>query len=269
MANIYCNITEGNAASLPSLSATNACTVKQEAQALPAAGNRLDPRASFAILLLLNVTAFAPTNLWVEAAAVVATAAVVCWCGRFRAAAKWCVAYAVLLALTVAAAAFPHPVLASFATMLVLVRRVFCIGMFGSNLIATTRVGELACALQRAHVPRGVVVAVSVGLRFFPTIAVEFKSVVEAMRVRGVALSPKTLLCHPMQVMEDLFVPVMSRFAIVVDELGNAAVARGIDSNRPRTSYYDLSLGVPEVLATAAFALVAAAVFLIKAGVLS
>ena len=111
-------------------------------------------------------------------------------------------------------------------------------------MIATTRVGEMASALQRAHVPRGGVVALCVALRFFPTMGKEFSSVAEAMKVRGgTALSPATVLGIPALTAENLMVPVMSRLAIVADELSNAAIVRGIDSAAARTSYYELRFG--------------------------
>lgn len=230
---------------------------------------RLDPRASFLILLLLNATAFAPTTLWIEGAAIVFTAALMCWCGRASAALRWTAAYAALMALTWLFVAFPNPVTSSFGTMVVMFRRVFVVGMFASNMIATTRVGEVASALQRAHVPRGAVVAVAVGLRFFPTMGAEFKSVAEAMRVRGIALSPASVLRHPAKVMENLLVPVMSRLSIVADELANAAVVRGIDSDAVRTSYYELRLGAPEAVFLLAYVATAGAVALVRAGVIA
>ena len=162
----------------------------------------------------------------------------------------------------------PNGVAASFATMVVMIRCVFCVGMFASTMIATTRVGELACALQRAHVPRHGVIALCVALRFFPTIAGEFRAVVEALRVRGMALTPKSVVTRPVQMMENLLVPVMSRLSIVADELSNAAVVRGMDSSRPRTSYYDLRLRVADVVFLTLFAAAAAVLLLSKIGVL-
>ncbi|MZK37246.1 energy-coupling factor transporter transmembrane protein EcfT, partial [Eggerthella sp. BIOML-A5] len=178
-------------------------------------------------------------------------------------------AYAAVFGASMAVAAFPNEVTASFAAMIVVFRRVFCVGMFASNMIATTRVGEMASALQRAHVPRGGVVALCVALRFFPTMGKEFSSVAEAMKVRGMALSPATVLRHPALTAENLMVPVMSRLAIVADELSNAAIVRGIDSAAARTSYYELRFGPADALFAALFGAVVACVALIKLGVIA
>ncbi|MVN48695.1 energy-coupling factor transporter transmembrane protein EcfT, partial [Eggerthella lenta] len=185
------------------------------------------------------------------------------------AALRWLAAYAAVFGASMAVAAFPNEVTASFAAMIVVFRRVFCVGMFASNMIATTRVGEMASALQRAHVPRGGVVALCVALRFFPTMGKEFSSVAEAMKVRGMALSPATVLRHPALTAENLMVPVMSRLAIVADELSNAAIVRGIDSAAARTSYYELRFGPADALFAALFGAVVACVALIKLGVIA
>lgn len=243
------------------------------AQAASAEGalsaRRLDPRVSIAILVLINATAFAPRLVAGQIAMVALCAAVAIWCGRGASAAKWCAAYAVVMGAGYAFLLIPNAVAASFATMVVMFRCVFCIGMFASTMIATTRTGELACALQRAHLPRHGIIAVCTALRFFPTMAGEFRAVADALRVRGMAITPKSIVTRPVRVMENLLVPVMSRLSIVADELSNAALVRGMDSTRTRTSYYDLRLRAADIVFLALFAATAAALLLSKFGVIA
>ena len=122
---------------------------------------------------------------------------------------------------------------------------------------------------ERITMLQTVVVALCVALRFFPTMGKEFSSVAEAMKVRGMALSPATVLRHPALTAENLMVPVMSRLAIVADELSNAAIVRGIDSAAARTSYYELRFGPADALFAALFGAVVACVALIKLGVIA
>lgn len=63
------------------------------------------------------------------------------------------------------------------------------------------------------------------------------------MRTRGVALTPYSVLRHPVQTVERVFVPVMGRLGIVADELGNAVVVRGADAECRRTSYFNRAIG--------------------------
>lgn len=230
------------------------------------AKRRIDPRVSIAILILINAMAFAPRLIVGQVAMVALCAAACIWCGRAGSAAKWCAAYAAVTAAGYLFLLFPNAATASFAAMLVMVRCVFCVGMFATNMVATTRVGELACALQKMRFSRHAIVALCVALRFFPTMAGEFRAVVEALRVRGMALTPASVLLHPVRTMERLFVPVMSRLSIVADELSNAAIVRGMDSRKPRTSYYDLRLGVVDLAFLAAFSALAAVLLLSRIG---
>lgn len=96
----------------------------------------------------------------------------------------------------------------------------------------------------------------------------EFRAVIEALRVRGMAITLKSIVTQPVRVMENLLVPVMSRLSIVADELSNAAVVRGMDSSRPRTSYYDLRLRAADVVFLVLSAATAAALLLSKFGVI-
>ncbi len=233
------------------------------------AARRLDPRVSIVILILINAAAFAPRLVIGQIAMVALSASVAVWCGRGATALRWCMAYAAVMVAGYAFLLIPNGIAASFATMVVTVRCVFCVGMFASTMIATTRVGELACALQRAHLPRHGIIALCIALRFFPTMAGEFRAVAEAMRVRGMAITPKSVVLQPVRVMENLLVPVMSRLSIVADELSNAAIVRGMDSSRPRTSYYDLSLRAADVTFLVLFAAVAAVLILSRAGVIA
>ena len=86
--------------------------------------------------------------------------------------------------------------------------------------------------------------------------------------MRGMAITLKSIVTQPVRVMENLLVPVMSRLSIVADELSNAAVVRGMDSSRPRTSYYDLRLRAADVVFLVLFAATAAALLLSKFGVI-
>ena len=231
-----------------------------DAQADPASPprRRIDPRVSLAVLLLLNATAFAPKLVGVQVLMVALLAGACVWCGRAGAAVRWCVAYAAIMAVAGLLMLTPQTVSASFATMAVLVRCVFCIGMFASNMVATTRVGEMACALQWLHVPKHGVIAICVALRFFPTLSQEFASVRDALRVRGMPLTAASVVRHPVRTLERVLVPVMSRLAIVADELSNAAMARGMDSACRRTSYYRLRMNAMDWFLLAAFAALAA-----------
>ncbi|WP_417058249.1 energy-coupling factor transporter transmembrane component T [Ellagibacter isourolithinifaciens] len=158
--------------------------------------------------------------------------------------------------------------LSPFAASLLMYRHVLPAFMFAFNMIATTRLGELACALQAIRVPANVSVAVCVAFRFLPTMGREFSAVADAMKTRGIALTPKSVVCHPAKTAEHFLVPVIARLGQIADELGNAVVVRGVGASAHRTSYYHLRVRAIDVVCLiAAMALLAFAVCL-RAGVL-
>ena len=208
-----------------------------------AAPRHLDPRVSLAVLVMINVQMALSQSLFAEMGVLALTVAVMAYCRRFSAIVRWLAFYA-LFAVT--------------AQLFV----------FAFNMIATTRLGELACALQAIRVPANVSVAVCVAFRFLPTMGREFSAVADAMKTRGIALTPKSVVCHPAKTAEHFLVPVIARLGQVADELGNAVVVRGVGASARRTSYYRLRICAVDVACLiAAMALLAFAVCL-RAGVL-
>lgn len=92
------------------------------------------------------------------------------------------------------------------------------------------------------------IVSITVILRFFPTIAEEFRSIKSAMLVRGIPLNVKNSIIHPAATTEFVLVPLISRLSIVSDELSAAALTRGIEAPQDRTSYYELKIGVLDLI---------------------
>lgn len=221
---------------------------------------RVDPRVALAVLVLLNVAVFASGAKAIELAAVAGDAALMLWCRRGRLACAWLGAYAAL-SLIALACILGGPFFMPVGSCLVMLARLFPTAMFAAALISTTYLGELACALQSFGLSGRMTVAVCVGMRFFPTIAREARAVREAMLTRGLRLTPAAILRHPAGLLENFMVPYLHRVSIVADELGDAVMARGVETTRRRGSYHELRIGALDVVVlVAAVTLVAAAV---------
>lgn len=222
---------------------------------------RIDPRVSIIVLTAINMQMVIGQGMLAELAALALAVAAMAYCRRFSSIVRWVALYAVFAAVAWALAMTRDIAFSPVAASISMYRRILPAFMFGSNMIATTRLGELGCALQALRVPGNASVALCVAFRFLPTMGGEFRAVHEAMKVRGMALSPKTLACHPVRTAERYLVPVVARVGMVADELGNAVVVRGMGSSARRTSYYQLGMGAPD----AAF-LASSAVTVILAG---
>lgn len=211
-----------------------------------AARRSLDPRSQIAILIATNLLATTPTLASLDIVGVLSAAAVLIYCERASSAAAWLIGYAAIWVAASLCSASADPFFASVGAMLLMMRKMYVIAMLATNLVVTVRVGELACALQRMHVPRLVIIALSVALRFFPTLAAEAGAVMDAMKLRGIRLSPSNVAKHPVKMIEYFAVPLILRVSVVTDEISRAATVRGIDSLHARTSLYDQSAHIAD-----------------------
>ncbi|MBE6473198.1 MAG: energy-coupling factor transporter transmembrane protein EcfT [Coriobacteriaceae bacterium] len=203
----------------------------------------VDPRIQMVILVMTNLLATTPTPLAIDVVGVLSAAAVVAYGGRFGSAFKWLVGYAIVCLAQTLCISSGDPLFGSVGGMLTLMRKLYVVAMLAANMVATIRVGELACALQRLKAPRLITIALSMVLRFFPTLAAEAKAVADSMKLRGVRLSVGNVVRHPLKMIEYFAVPLILRVSVVTDEISRAATVRGIDSSHARTSLYSLRIG--------------------------
>ena len=90
--------------------------------------------------------------------------------------------------------------------------------------------GKLIAVFQKCALPQNIILILLVIIRFIPTISGEFKTIREAMKVRGFTGSVKRVLFHPLQTMEYAVVPLIFRSIKVGDELAAASFVRGIEN---------------------------------------
>ena len=146
-------------------------------------------------------------SLFAEMGVLALTVVVMAYCRRFFAIVRWLAFYALFAVTAQLFVASGNTLLSPFAASLLMYRHVLPAFMFAFNMIATTRLGELACALQAMHVPVNVSVAVCVAFRFLPTMGREFSAVADAMKTRGIALTPRSVVRHPAKTAEHFLVP--------------------------------------------------------------
>jgi energy-coupling factor transport system permease protein len=213
----------------------------------------LDPRTKIFTLVFINISAFTLSSVyleWINLALIILFSLLF---GLYKNCVKYTAAYTAAMLFIRAATVYENPALAALSVIALLVRRFLPMLMFGSFLIGTTRVSELITALQKMRLPKPVVITFAVALRFIPTAREEFFHIGEAMRLRGKGLTIRNMLTRPIVTIENTLAPMMLRSAAVAEELSAAAVTRGIDSPRRRTSLYLLRFGVLDVLCVLSF----------------
>lgn len=165
---------------------------------------------------------------------------------QFKTAGKYLVLYAVCFALERAALNLLGglPSFLLLAVCSIMTR--FAPGiMMGAFLISSTSVSEFIAAMERMHVTEKIVIPMSVIFRFFPTIAEEYRSINDAMRMRGIRFGGK----NPFLMIEYRLVPLMVSVVKIGDELSAAALTRGLGAPNKRTNICKIGFHVQDIIA--------------------
>lgn len=118
-------------------------------------------------------------------------------------------------------------------------------------LFQTTKISEFMSAFEKIHMPYVVVIPFTVMFRFFPTVQEEWNGIRNAMSFRGIGLGARGLLLHPIRSIEHILVPLLFSCVAIMDELVAASLARGLDSDKKRTCYFELKMRAYDYLVVA------------------
>ena len=122
----------------------------------------------------------------------------------------------------------------------------------GAYAFATTPVSEFVCAMRRMRVPEAVVVPCMVVIRFFPTIAHDYRRIRDAMALRGIAAGRFALLRHPLRSLEYVLVPLLMNATVVSRDLSVAALTKGLALPGAHTSMTTIRMRAVDWLTMAA-----------------
>ena len=133
---------------------------------------------------------------------------------------------------------------------LVLSQSIPCV-ILASTLISKYNSAQLLSALETLHIPRIMVVAVTITLKYIPTFTREFKLLRESMRLRGIDFTMR----KPIRSFQYFVVPQLFRCASLADEVTAAGMVKGIDVPIKRTSYFEQKVRWSDYLILAIFIL--------------
>ena len=215
----------------------------------------LDPRTKLLLILLCVLCAmFAPSLVW-QFALVALIGLLAALSGKWRYALRGMAAYALICAFTVwCMGVLTGTWRTMFVAFLGLVHKVYACGMLAGLVIATTKVGEFLSAMARLRCPKKLTIPLAVMLRYLPTIREDGRFIRDAMRLRDVSPTLWGFLKAPAMTVNCIYVPLLTAASKAADELSVAAVTRGIENPKPRTSLADIRMRAADYLTAALFA---------------
>mgnify|MGYP000990500914 CR=1 FL=1 len=110
--------------------------------------------------------------------------------------------------------------------------------------IRTTGIDEFMAAMNRMHMPQGMAISIAVMMRFFPTIVEEYKSIRDAMRMRGVQLGGG----KPGKIIEYRMIPLLFSCLSIGEDLSAAAITRGLGAPVRRTNVSQIGFHVRDLV---------------------
>jgi len=126
--------------------------------------------------------------------------------------------------------------------LIVLVQSVPCL-ILASVLISKYTSAQLLAALETMHIPRIIVVAVTITLKYLPTFKREFSYIKDSMRLRGIDFT----LLHPIRSFKFFVVPQLFRCSTLAEEVTAAGMVKGIDAPIRRTSFYEDKIRLTDI----------------------
>ena len=221
-------------------------------------GIKLDPRTKILTMLMINVAAFTMSEWYVLAPTAAVPISLLALSGRHKSAAIWALTYALALVGDVVLVDTMPGVWNIIIVMLTgVVCRMLPALLLGYFLLSTTTVSEFVAAMERMHMPKQIIIPLSVMFRFFPTIGEESAAINDAMRMRNISLG-KTR-GGSAALLEYRLVPLFISCVKIGEELSSSALTRGMGSPTKRTNICRIGFHAVD----AAYIAVSAAVFLL------
>lgn len=216
----------------------------------------LDPRTKLYLLIVGNVALFLAPSLLYEVVLVACIVILGVFAGAKRFTVKMAIVYAGMVVLhRIGTCYLVGTLQVVIVTFTVFIRKIFPCAMLGGILVSTTRVNEFMAAMNRIHMPKAMIIPMTVMIRYFPMVHEDYCYINDAMCMRDVGPTFTSLLTHPIRTVECIYVPMMMSALKVADELSAAAVTRGLENPKPRTCIAEIHFQITDVLCGVLFTL--------------
>lgn len=203
----------------------------------------LDPRTHLASFLAVGVSAMLVTGLLETTLLQAIAAAYLAANGRPKIAAKACASFAAVCGLSFLPLSGLYGVL--FVSVLHMVPP-FTVGC----ALFTLSPSAIMCALDRWHVPQGVLVGICMMFRFVSILSFEGRSIVRGIRMRGIFPRAIDAARRPVLAYECVYTPLVMRSLRLSSELAASAELRGIEIGEGRTSVYHVGFSARDAACT-------------------
>ena len=203
---------------------------------------RLDPRTKLLILILINISAFTVNGWHVMVLTALIPVSLFVLSKRYFLS----LGFSLLFCAALLSYVFFVDTSVVFLNLIAgIVSGVVCrMGpgfMLGYFLLSSTTVSEFIAAMERMHLPKNIIIPLSVMFRFFPTVREEASSIHDAMKMRGIGFGKSK--GNLLSLMEYRLVPLFISCVKIGEELSCSALTRGLGGPVRRTNVCKIGFG--------------------------
>lgn len=210
----------------------------------------LDPRMKLLMLILFTTATYISRSTWVLLWDYIIIVALYMIRRLWRGAWRTGILFGSFLILEFLIGFIPHEgTKAALGLIIFFLERTSIFFVMGNWMATKLRISDFSTALQNMHFPKGAIITLAVVFRYLPTVSDEFRSIKNTMKLRGVGLTFKNIILHPIKTGEYAIVPLIIRSMKIADELAASAMTRGLDLETKRTSYREIRLRLKDFVA--------------------
>ena len=225
----------------------------------------IDPRTKLGLLVSVVVFSAFSNSAWMECVAIAVIMITGILLGRVgRTIVSALVFYMLWMFVRYGLPYMGGVIQTSLAAWFILVFKCYPCCMLGGVVIGTTHISEFMAAMRRKKVPKTIVIPLAIMCRYFPVVKEDWGYIKDAMSMRGLTPTPLGFIRNPSGVIDALYVPMLISASKTADELSVAAVTRGIENPKPRTSHMKIRFGIWDVLFALVYIMLATAGVLVK-----
>ncbi len=205
----------------------------------------IDPRTKLFLLVFVNIILIFSKNLIEEFILECSILLLAVVAKKYKFAFKMFVIYSILVLIQIIGNEYLKGIFnVMIVTFVAFIRKLIPCGTLGGIIVSTTKVNEFMTAMNRINMPKAVVIPIAIMLRYFPTTKEDYKAIIDAMKMRGIAPNIIGFLKNPIMTIECIYVPLIMGASKVADELSAAAISRGIENPKPRTCMQTINYSV-------------------------
>ena len=160
----------------------------------------LDPRMKLLMLILFTTATYISRSTWVLLWDYIIIVALYMIRRLWRCAWRTGILFGSFLILEFLIGFIPHEgTKAALGLIIFFLERTSIFFVMGNWMATKLRISDLSTALQNMHFPKGAIITLAVVFRYLPTVSDEFRSIKNTMKLRGIGLTFKNIILHPIK----------------------------------------------------------------------